>query len=160
MPESTRREALILIAAGGVAAQALDAADYEPKAFAADQFRLLEQLVDTIVPDSDTPGARKAGVAATIDEDAAADSELKRQVQGALFRLGSDGFADMSPPARTALLTDYMIAGDKRRQHFQLIKELTVDRYYATEIGLVQELGYQGNAYLAEFPGCQHEEHA
>ncbi len=160
MPESTRREALVLIVAGGVAAQTLDAAEHEPKAFAADQFRLLEQLVDTIIPDSDTPGARKAGVAAMIDEDAAADSGLKRQVQGALSRLGPDGFAGMNPPARAALLTDYMTAGDERRQHFRIIKDLTVDRYYATEIGLVQELGYQGNAYLAEFPGCQHEEHA
>ena len=144
MPESTRREALISIAACGVAAQALDAADDEPEAFAANQFRLLEQLVDMIIPDSD----------------AAADPGLKRQAQGALFRLSSDGFADMGLPARTAVLTDYMIEGGQRRQHFQLIKGLTVDRYYATEIGLVQELGYQGNTYLAEFPGCEHEEHA
>ena len=147
LPESTRRGALLLIAAGGVAAQALDAADHEPQAFAADQFRLLERLVDIIVPDSDAPGAQKAGVAAMIDEDAA-DSRLKRHVQGALARLSSDGFAD------------YTIAGDEPRQHFQLIKDLTVDRYYATEIGPVHELGYQGNTYLAEFPGRQHEEHA
>ena len=41
-------------------------------------------------------------------------------------------------------------------------KDLTIDHYYATEVGLVKELGYQGNTYLAEFPGCEHqgEEHA
>ncbi len=154
MPESTRREVLISIAARGVAAQAFGATDYGLKAFAADQFRLLEQLVDMIVPDSDTPGARKGGVAAMIEKDAAADSGLKRQVQGALSRQSSDGFADTSPPARTALLTDYMIAGDERRHHFQLIKDLTVDGYFATEIGLLQEFGYQGNTYLAESPAA------
>jgi hypothetical protein len=36
---------------------------------------------------------------------------------------------------------------------------MTVEAYYSTEIGLAQELGYQGNSYLREFPGCQHEEH-
>ena len=63
LPESARSEALISIAAGGVAAQALFAADHGPQAFAATQFRLLEQLVDLIIPDSDAPGARKAGAA-------------------------------------------------------------------------------------------------
>ena len=105
MPESTRREVLISIAAGRGAAEA--------------------------------PGAGKAGVAAMIDEDADAGSGLKRQVQEALSRLRSDGFADMSPSARTALRTDCMISGDERRQNFQLINDLTVDRYYATEIELV-----------------------
>ena len=62
LPESTRREAL-------------DAADHGSQAVAADQFRLFEQLVDMITPNSDAPGARKAGVAAMIDEDADAESE-------------------------------------------------------------------------------------
>ena len=78
LPESTRREALISIAFVGVAAQALDAADHGLQAFAADQFRLLEQLVDMIIPDSDAPGARKAGVAAMIDEHEDADSAARR----------------------------------------------------------------------------------
>ena len=50
MPESTRREALISIAARGVAAQALDVANHGLQAFAADQFHLLEQLVYMIIP--------------------------------------------------------------------------------------------------------------
>lgn len=99
MPGSTRGEALISIAACGVAAQALDAADHEPETSVANQFRLLEQLDGIIIPGSDALGARNAGVAAMIDEGAA-------------------------------------------------------------EIGLIQEVGHQGSTYLAEFPGCQHEEHA
>ena len=65
LPESTRREAL-------------DAADHGSQAVAADQFRLFEQLVDMITPNSDAPGARKAGVAAMIDEDADAESAARR----------------------------------------------------------------------------------
>ena len=156
MSQSTRREALVSIAAAGVAAGTLVAADHEPTAFSRDEYKLLEQVVDMIIPDSDTPGAAKAGVAMTIDEDSAASSDLKQQVSRALARLHKDGFADMNTPARTALLTDYMTAGDERREFFRLLKDLTIDHYYATEVGLVQELGYQGNTYLAEYPGCQH----
>ena len=36
---------------------------------------------------------------------------------------------------------------------------MTIDGYYTTETGLVQELGYKGNTYLSAFPGCQDEEH-
>ena len=49
------------------------------------------------------------------------------------------------------------IAGDEH-QFPQLIKNLTMDRFYATEIGQVQELVDQGNTSLAEFPLCQREE--
>ena len=160
MSQSTRREALVSIAGAGVAAGTLHAADHKPKAFTAKDYKILEQVVDMIIPDSDTPGAAKAGVAVMIDEDAAEKSELKQQVAKALGCLSADGFADMSVPGRTALLTDYMTAVDERSEHFILLKNLTIDLYYSTEIGLAQELGYQGNTYLAEFPGCQHEDHA
>ncbi len=160
MSQSTRREALVSIAGAGVAAGTLKGADHRPKSFSAEDYKVLEQAVDMIIPDSDTPGAAKAGVAMMIDEDASEAAELKQGVSKALGRLRSDGFAGMSDPARTALLSDYMTASDERHEHFTLLKDLTIDYYYATEIGLVQELGYKGNSYLAEFPGCQHEEHA
>jgi len=31
--------------------------------------------------------------------------------------------------------------------------------YYTSEIGLEQELGDDGQVFLAEFPGCQHPQH-
>lgn len=55
---------------------------------------------------------------------------------------------------REALL---VIAVDEH-QNPQLIKNLALDRFYATEIRLVQELGDQGSSSLAEFPDCQCEE--
>ena len=48
------------------------------------------------------------------------------------------------------------VAGDEH-EYPQLIKNLTMDRFYATEIRLVQELVDQGNTSLAEFPLCQRE---
>lgn len=37
---------------------------------------------------------------------------------------------------------------------FRLLKNLTADGYYTSRIGLVDELGYQGNTALAAFPTC------
>ena len=42
---------------------------------------------------------------------------------------------------------------------FAIVKDMTIDAYYKTEIGLKTELGWHGNTYLASFPGCDHPEH-
>jgi hypothetical protein len=42
---------------------------------------------------------------------------------------------------------------------FQTMKDLTIDGYYSSEQGLVQELGFKGNTFRASFPGCTHLEH-
>jgi gluconate 2-dehydrogenase gamma chain len=40
---------------------------YEPLFFSPEQFRIIEQLVEMIIPANDTPGAKEAGVAEFID---------------------------------------------------------------------------------------------
>ena len=40
---------------------------------------------------------------------------------------------------------------------FKAIKSMTADGYYTSKVGLMDELGYQGNAVRAEFPVCTHE---
>jgi hypothetical protein len=37
---------------------------------------------------------------------------------------------------------------------FVTLKQMTVNGYYSSEIGIHQDLEYQGNTYLAEFPEC------
>ncbi|MDP8981634.1 MAG: gluconate 2-dehydrogenase subunit 3 family protein, partial [Acidobacteriota bacterium] len=39
------------------------------------------------------------------------------------------------------------------------LKDLTINGYYGSREGLVTELGWHGNTYLAAFPGCTHPEH-
>ena len=46
---------------------------------------------------------------------------------------------------------------DPSVQFFHLIKNLTADGYYTSQIGLIKELGYSGNTAMAEFPTCLHE---
>jgi hypothetical protein len=42
---------------------------------------------------------------------------------------------------------------------FIRLKQMTVDGYYTSEIGLHQDLQYRGNDHLLEFSGCTHPEH-
>jgi Gluconate 2-dehydrogenase subunit 3 len=42
---------------------------------------------------------------------------------------------------------------------FKAIKNVTIDGYYTSKIGIHQELQYKGNTYLKEFKGCTHPEH-
>ena len=64
-------------------------------------------------------------------------------------------------------LTEYRGA-DKARQlellraggpFFERLKELTVDGYYKSEVGMREELGFEGRAFVTVFDGCTHDEH-
>jgi hypothetical protein len=42
---------------------------------------------------------------------------------------------------------------------FVAAKEATIDGYYTSAIGIHEDLQYQGNSYLLDFDGCNHDEH-
>jgi len=153
MPQTTRRQALVSIAAG-LSVRSLPAQGaYTPVTFSAEEFDLLGIVVDMILHASDTPGAREVGGHAMIDEDLAKSSGPLGTFRKGLAALRAEGFADMDMPERVAVLTGFEGGSGENKDFFETVKGLTSDAYYATEIGLVQELGYQGNTYLDEFPG-------
>ena len=182
--QPTRRDALRRIAAAAAApvgliavhstaeplAQAAPA--YAPQTFAESKFQLLETLVEMIIPASETPGASAAGVHRIIDEYLSGDPDISEYHDGGgdlardanllkrgMAMLVQEGFDEKEEEARVELLTEYSETSGEKRDFFELLKELTCDSYYSTEEGLMQELGYVGNTYLPEFPGCGHEEH-
>jgi hypothetical protein len=162
--QPTRREALVQIAAGAVASGALTplplpAQAYQPQNLSARHFELLTILVDMIIPPSDTPGASAAGTDRLIDEALTSAKQRRASLAAGLEMLEKAGFRDLDEAARVKLLTEYSEADGARGEFFRVLKDMTVEAYYSTETGLAQELGYQGNSYLREFPGCQHEEH-
>lgn len=157
MPTTTRREALVTIVAGFSAPSLHAQGAYAPSTFSLEDYGLLGTLVDMIIPASDTPGARDAGVHAMLDEDLAEKTDALGILRTGLASLRKEGFPEMSPEQRVATLTRYSASTGAAREFFQTLKGLTIDAYYSTEVGLVQELGYQGNTYLADFPGCTHE---
>jgi hypothetical protein len=67
---------------------------------------------------------------------------------------------DAAQPARPAVAVrkDLSNAG-MPVSFFRLIKNLTADGYYTSRVGLLEELGYGGNKYLAAFPQCSVPEH-
>lgn len=168
MPDQpTRREALVQITAGtaasaalaSVSARALAQATYTPQALTREQFNVLSVLVDMIIPATETPGAGALGVHRMIDEALAERDDPPETLVEGLNNLAASGFVDLEEAARVKLLEEYSQATDARGDFFQAVKGLTVDHYYSTEVGLMDELGYDGNTALNEFPGCTHEQH-
>ncbi len=157
MPRPTRRQALVTIAAGISAGSLVRPQQYTPATLTVDEHDLLGLVVDAILPETETPGAREVGVHSLIDEDLAAGSPTLETLRAGLASLRDEQFAEMDEDGRTGVLRRYSAGEGQARAFFELVKGLTIDAYYSTEVGLVQELGYQGNTYLQEFPGCTHD---
>ena len=143
-----------------------------PKYFTAAEMVTITAMSEIIIPTDDhSPGAIAAEVPAFIDlmvnESAA---EVRAQWRAGLDaiekmsqRKFSKGFTSATPKQQIELMTE--ISTNERNpktveeRFFRLIKNLTIDGYYTSEIGIHKELQYKGNAYLKEFPGCTHPEH-
>ena len=44
-------------------------------------------------------------------------------------------------------------------EFYRLVKEMTVEGFYSSRVGLMDVLEYKGLTFLPEFPGCTHPEH-
>jgi hypothetical protein len=187
---NTRREALRILAATPAAIPALASpqatkevetqpghlhsgpalqvpAPSQPTFFQPAEFHIMEILTERIIPRSDTPGAKDAGVALLIDKAIVADPSLMPSYRAGiadLNALASDSygkdFASLAEEQQIALLLPLSLETDSSLgKFFSQVKDMTVDAYYKTEAGLKTELGWHGNTYLASFPGCDHPEH-
>lgn len=155
------------------AAPAAAAQAWTPRVLTARQNTTVVVLAELIIPETDTPGAKAAGVNRFIDgvlhEAQAADRE--RFVRGLAWiderstALFGRAFADIDVAQQTTLLTrlaadDNTDEGDRPGvEFFRAIKSMTITGYYSTEIGLKRELGDDGRLMLTEFEGCTHPEH-
>lgn len=143
-----------------------------PKFFTPRELALVAAISDMIIPtDAHSPGARAAGVPAFIDlmvsESSQETKTLWRDGLAALEKRSrekfSAGFDGATEEQRTKLLTD--ISKDERKPNtveerfWVAIKNLTIDGYYTSEIGIHQDLQYKGNNFVKEFKGCTHPEH-
>jgi len=101
------------------------------------------------------------------------DRESKR-LHGKAFReLASQDreklMTDMSLPERESTSRRSQIAATEtaateKEAHpgfrlYRLVKEMTVDGFYSSRVGLIDVLEYKGRTFLSEFPGCTHPEH-
>ena len=153
-----------------------DAASYSPRYFKPDEFKTVETLTELIIPTDDAPGAKEAQVARYIDFVVSVAAEFKPSLQiewaqglELLDRLCRDKyggpFYGISAANQEALLTAMSLpeaqpgASHPGFVFYSLVKDMTVEGFYTSRVGLIDVLGYKGLAILSEFPGCTHPEH-
>jgi hypothetical protein len=142
------------------------------KVFTPAEFVAVETISELIIPaDDHSPGAREAQVAAFIDlmvsESSQETKTLWREGLAAVDALSMKEekkiFTQMGSKQQTEILTKIARNESKpqtlEERFFKAAKNLTIDGYYTSEVGIHKDLQYQGNAYLKEFPGCTHPEH-
>jgi hypothetical protein len=138
-----------------------------PTFFTGREYDTVSRIADLIIPRTDTPGAADVGVPWRIDRTVAQDGDLQKVYTQALANLneaardlGSQDFITLTQDQQITLLKALEEkSGEPGSKFFQSMKELTIKWYYNSEPGLVQELGFKGNTYRTEFPGCTHSEH-
>lgn len=138
-----------------------------PQFFTPAQLLVISRLTDLIIPPTDTPGAAAAGVPAYIDLVVKDDPKLQATFKEGLPRLDAmsaakftnSSFLQLSEAQQVEILTSLSEAAGADGDFFHAIKNLTSDGYYTSRIGLMQELGYNGDAVLAAFPEFRIPEH-
>lgn len=152
-----------------VAAEKAATKVYAPKFFAAHQYKTLQTLCQTIIPaDSDSGGAIEAGAPEFIDLLTSENSEYQVKLGGGLMWLDStcsdrygNLYLDCSPQQQKEILDQIAYRNnamtDARLSQgvdfFSFLRNMTADGFFTSEIG-IKFLGYQGSAFLKEFPGC------
>jgi Gluconate 2-dehydrogenase subunit 3 len=147
-------------------------APYKAKFFNADQMALVATISELIIPTDDhSPGAIKAEVPEFIDlmvsespneakktwaDGLAAMDKLSQDKNGAPFNKATK---DQQIAILTEISKNEAKPQTQEEKFFKSIKNMTIDGYYTSKIGIHEELQYKGNTYLKEFKGCTHPEH-
>ena len=174
MDSMDRRQLLVILGAGSVvkptlAADAKSCGDgigstfehYEFVFFTPEERKLLDELVELIIPaDEQSPGAREAKVTAFVDRMISTASESTR-------KFWRESLGQMREMSQTVPLSEVLAsaAAEEERPKTQLgrffvaLKGMTVDGYYTSNIGIHQDLRYQGNEHRTAAPACDHPEH-
>jgi hypothetical protein len=142
------------------------------KFFNAGQMALIATISELIIPTDDhSPGAIAAEVPEFIDlmisESPAETKKLWTDGLAAMDTMSQDkysaAFNKSTKDHQVAILTEIsrneMKPQTLEERFFKAIKNMTIDGYYTSKIGIHDELQYKGNTYLKEFKGCTHPEH-
>ena len=143
--------------------------EYAPKFFPEPQYKTLRALCQAIIPpDQESGGAVEAGAPEFIDLLSSENNALQLQLGGGIMWLDAacmerygQTFLQCSRGQQTEMLD--LIAFRKNVdkdprlspgiEFFSMLRKYTADGFFTSEIG-IKYLGYIGNTYLKEFPGC------
>ena len=138
--------------------------------FSNDDIAYFDEIAETILPATDTPGAKDAKVGAfwaTIVKDCYTEQEQKvfldgmKKLNDASVQKNGKSYMDSTPEQRHELLValdkeqkDYMAAKkkDDPAHYFRMMKELTLWGYFTSEPGATKALRYI--AVPGKYVGC------
>jgi hypothetical protein len=172
----TRRELIKLGASAAIAATliGLDASsvaqaaqDKAPLFFTNDEFALVDELTELIIPtDEHSHGARAAQVASYIDFRLSESFEDQpktmwrdglKLIDQLSQEMNGKRFLEASHEQRVALLTrvsqNEMKPEKPEDFFFKELKSSAAHAYYSSKVGIHDEMEYKGNTYLKEFVG-------
>lgn len=138
------------------------------KFFTAAELAAIGEISELIIPaDERSGGAKAAEVPAFIDlmvsESPQETKDLWKKGLAAMDAKAGGPFVKAGKDKQVAVLTEIskneMKPSTLEERFFKAIKNLTIDGYYTSKIGIHDELKYKGNTYLREFKGCTHPEH-
>jgi hypothetical protein len=154
------------------ASTVVDIENYQPRFFSDQEYRAIDALTDIIIPaDDQSPGAHAAGVRFYIDAVLHhADPETRRSWHSGLAAVDESArtqfgkaFTECSSHEKEQLVAvmarEEKAPSTELENFFRLLKQMSVEAYALSDVGMTQYLGYKGNTAIPEFRGCTHPEH-
>ena len=142
---------------------------YTPKFFLGHDYKTLQSLCQSIIPaDDQAGGAIEAGAPEFIDLITSENKDYQLALGGGLMWLDttcSDRYGSLYLECTAAqqkeILDQIAFAKNAKTdpslgagvEFFALLRKFTADGYFTSQIG-IEYLGYIGNKFLKEFPGC------
>lgn len=142
---------------------------YQPQFFTPQEYGMVNQLSEIIIPKDDTPGAQEAGVPEFIDFMAANDDEIQEPFRTGLHWLNTKArklygqpYSNLPATDQEAILRRLAYKSEQspdetEGQHFfLLLRSYTVMGYYTSRVGL-EQLDYPGLRMYSSSPACPHK---
>ena len=142
---------------------------YAPKFFSPHFSKTLQSLCATIIPaDADSKGAVEAGAPEFIDLITSENPEYQVSLGGGLMWLDNTcidrygkPYLDCTADQQKEILDQIAYKKNAKKdpslgqgiEFFSFLRKLTADGFFTSEIG-IEYLGYIGNTFVKEFPGC------
>ncbi len=142
---------------------------YTPKFFTAHDYKTLQTLCQTIIPPDDSAkGAIEAGAPEFIDLITSENEDYQVALGGGIMWLDNTcldrygkAYLDCAPEQQKEILDLIAYSKNFKKdpslgqgiEFFGFLRKLTADGYFTSEIG-IEYLGYIGNTFMKDFPGC------
>ena len=170
LPRPGRAASRVAITLTGLAPAGAEQGASSATFFTKSQMETLAALSESIIPaDQHSPGAKAARVDQYIDEIVGTSDNATKKfwieglsaVDGIASWHSGKAYVKCSPSQQLEILQELSLGeghpSTLEERFFVAIKRATVDGYYNSEVGIHEDLQYQGNEALPEFEGCAHK---